>query len=414
MKKTVAILGGNALNAGVAEIFRQQGYRIAVLDFRSEIGFEADMHLQLDATAPASADILNNAYTLDLHGVYTSMDDAGLAQKSICEKNGLLCADADALLRAHNKALMHERWENCDLLGRISYSTSCFEPLTLTRLNTSLRIILKPVDSCASRGISVMPANSDIHALEQAFFHAKEASATGAVNVEEYVEGQEFTVEMLGDNYGNVCVYGISKKYHTLNAGNNRIAVKLHYNPADVSPSVLQQIADKGRACYKALALKNVFGHLEIIRKANGELTPIELGARSSGFIASHLADAAVEEKYLCGLINVQHGGRVVDTFLPQRDFSAMYYFYDIPCGRESVKTTNITEYLPSGISSKYWNRDNIIRGRSFAPITQDTDRYGYEILVGKQGLLTIEEVQKAERAFLYEFFTPETERERC
>ena len=105
-----------------------------------------------------------------------------------------------------------------------------FEELNLDRikeLNSKYKIVIKPSDSCASRGITILDKKSSDEELKKAFEKAHDLTTNDFVNIEEFVDGTEFTVEMLGDDYGNVAVFGISKKYHTENALNNKVAVKL-------------------------------------------------------------------------------------------------------------------------------------------------------------------------------------------
>ena len=165
------------------------------------------------------------------------------------------------------------------------------------------------------------------------------------------------------------------------------------------------KIAETGIKCYKTLGLKNTLGHLEIILKENGELSPVELGARSSGFIASHLAQAGVDQVFLQEFMEVLNGKKITNGLLPQNNTSAMYYFYDMKPNKPVRKVTNITNYLNSKISSPYFDRSNIILNKIYSTLKQDTDRYGYEILIGPKELLTIENVKKAEKEFCKDLF---------
>ena len=45
--------------------------------------------------------------------------------------------------------------------------------------------------------------------------------------------------------------------------------------------------------------------------KDDGTFTPVEMGARSSGFICSHTVSLASGHDYMRDYINVLHGGRV-------------------------------------------------------------------------------------------------------
>lgn len=404
MKKSVIILGGNSFNSGVVEVFRDLCYSVIVVDYRNKIEIFSDLHICFDATSPDIAYKIRNKYDLDVHGVYTSMDNAGLAQKSICECYGLFCAPSSALLSAHHKEDMHAKWQSAGLLGRESFSLADEDIKRMRSLNEQVAIIVKPTDSCASRGITILPPYSSSKALKKAFTNAKMASPSGTVNIEEFLVGQEYTVEILGDNFGNVSVYGISKKYHSKYTSNNSISVKLHYNPIDIPHCILEEISLFAQKCYRVLGLRNTLGHLEIIRKQNGEMSPIEIGARSSGFIASHLAGLATGRNYLEDFIEVQQGKACFNGLLPQSHISGMYFFYDIPDGFMAKKKTHLMQYVRSEIKSLYADRSRLLPGHVFKKISQDSDRYGYEVLVGHQKFLTIDEVKKAEVAFLQGF----------
>ena len=80
-----------------------------------------------------------------------------------------------------------------------------------------------------------------------------------------------------------------------------------------------------------------------------------------------------------------------------------MYFFYDIPPGK-SCKETNLMEFAYEGIQSIQWNRSNLIAGKSFDAITQDAERYGYEILNGARTELTIDKVEEMEKRFVQVF----------
>lgn len=402
MKNNVIILGGNALNSGVVSVFKSRGYNVIVVDYREHIDLISDLHLVADAKDVGVVEKLKVQGIDNIAAVYTSMDNAGLAQLAICQEYGLHCADADAIEKAHNKSLMHAAWKSCGLLNRESFSVKNLDLNIISNLNKKTKIIIKPADSCASRGITILDQSSPDSVIQNAFEYAKQYTENGLVNVEEFVVGTEYTVEMLGDNEGNVSVYAISKKYHTENISNNKVAVKLHYNPSDVADELLRNIAEYGMKCYKALGLKNTFGHLELIVKdSDGSISPIEIGSRSSGFIASHLVDYVSEQCYLEGLMKVQNGGRVVDGYICNSDKSAMYYFYDIPGGTKLCRTHMLLDFLPPNVKSFSHDRSKLVAGTVFKELTQDTDRYGYEILAGPRESLTIQSVINAENEFL-------------
>jgi len=398
------ILGANALNIGIVEKFKDMGLKVIAVDYRDKISMPCDEHIIFDAKNPEVASFLRQKGYDNVKVVYTSMDNAGLAQRAICQDFGLLYADEEAILNAHHKDLMQKKWSEAGILNRESFALENFDVDKIQKLNEKFKIIIKPSNACASRGITILNINSNVEILQKAYDCAKEGSSNNVVNVEEFVEGTEFTVEMLGDNYGNVAVFGISKKYHTKNINNNKVAVKLHYNASDVSKELQEDIADFAIKCYKSLGLKNTLGHFEVLAKGSGQYSPVEIGSRSSGFIASHLVDAVSGKNYLESFKDVLNGGKIQNGLLEQKNVSSIYYFYDIVADSTSKSEVNLMDFINPKIKSLGFDRSNLLKGKQFKSLTQDTDRYGYEILVGDKNILTIEEVTKAEKEFLKEF----------
>lgn len=400
---TAVLLGGQPLNFNIVNRMREFGMDVVVVDYREQIQLVADRHIVCDAKDPELGRILRCKGIDSVGMVYTSMDNAGLAQRDVCREFGLKFPSIESVMAAHDKSLMHKKWKDAGLLNRFSLAYGEFDD-SIIEENKAYDLIFKPTDSCASRGITVVSRNSSAELLKEAFHHAKEGSDSGLVNVEEFIRGTEFTVEMLGDAYGNVAAYSSSKKYHTKNTCNNKIAVKLHYNAADVSDELYFKITEFGRKCFKALGLTASLGHLEVLLKEDGTLTPVEMGARSSGYIASDLVDVASGRCFLRDFMRVQHGEAIPDISYERTDMSSMYYFYDLPSGSVSVRKSSILPFVRPFAKSLFSDRSALVRGKKFECLQADTDRYGYEILLGKRDEFTIESLSCAEQDFLHDF----------
>jgi hypothetical protein len=401
---TAILLGGNKLNRGILDRLHGLGLRVLVIDWNRQPDLPGDLHLQLDVkdTDRVLAALVSQA-DLDVRLAYTSIDLAVPTQTAIHERQGLAAPDGAAVRRTLSKASMTDAWRRDQLLHRFS---SLIDEVPGDQLAQVVRLplIIKPNVSSSSRGITILPRHADSRQIHDAVERAREASADERVLVEEFVQGQEFTVEMLGDRQGHVAVYAISAKYHTEHAGANKVAVKLHYNPPAYSETTLARIADYARRCYRSLGLTSSMGHLEIIMKECGTLCPLEMGARSSGFIASHLVDASSGRDYLRDYIHVLDGGAVPNGFHRSANAS-MYFFYDFPPGFPCRQKTHLVAHLPSAIRSLYHDRDAIQVGSVFRGITNDNERHGYEILCGRREELTLAVVEHAEGRMLQTLF---------
>jgi len=408
MNNVAVILGGSYLNEGVYDKFKEKKYNVIVIDWNKNPYLKGDIHLQIDIKDSKSVikKLIEIGVNKDNYKItYTSID---LAVKTLNELNKLFnkkYCPFEAIQNVSAKDKMTSIWKKNKLLNRFSIQISNEENIKdiIKQLEKFKKIIVKPNVSSSSRGITILE-NFEYGDILMAFSKAKSYSYDDYVLIEEFVNGNEFTVEMLGDDYGDVCVYGISKKYHTINAGNNKIAVKLHFNSID--EELQEKIASFGIECYKTLKLKNIFGHLEIIQKEDGSLVPIEIGARSSGFIASHLLDYVSGKNYLEDYENVINGGKVCNGLIKQKDTSSMYFFYDLPFNKVSKNKANLLDFIDNNIKSLYFDRSKLKPNQKFKMINNDMERYGYEILVGNKKDLTIENINNAEKNFLNFFFS--------
>lgn len=401
-KPIFLLLGGNKLNYGIMHKFQNIGYRVFVIDWNVRPQLIGDKHYQIDVKdANTIINVLKqDGYWKDVKFAYSSIDLAVTSVAMINRTIGLKTISDIGLRYSSSKSMMTQRWSEEGLLNRLSKRYDQFSD-EIVDMNNSMKLIIKPDNSASSRGITILRKNSGREDIKRAFNKAKEEATDHAVVVEEFVEGIEYTVEMLGDAYGNVCVYAISRKTHTLNTDNNKIAVKLHYNCE--SNALQQKIAEFGIKCYKALHFSASLGHLEILLKEDGSISPVEIGARSSGFIASDLVDIVSGSSFLEDLIRVQNGEKVRPGLHLQTDKSSMYFFYDFPEGTQVVKENNLLDYCDKKIISRYFDRSNIVLGHKFHKINNDNARQGFEILEGKKEVMTREYINDLEQKMISE-----------
>lgn len=402
VKNIFLLLGGNRLNFGILNKFKQKNYKVFVIDWNEHPQMAGDKHYRLDVKNPdlIIQALQQDGYWEQVAFAYSSIDLAVSSVAKINKAIGLRTISDEGLKYSSSKSMMTAKWQEAGLLNRISKKYEQMHSEILD-FNNSYKIIIKPDNSASSRGITILEKNSNEELIEQAFKKAQDEASNNIVVVEEFVEGTEFTVEMIGDDYGNVSVYGISHKTHTKNAINNKIAVKLHYNA--VSDELQHKIAETAIKCYKALGFSASLGHLEILLKEDGTLSPVEIGARSSGFIASDLVDIVSGSDFLGDLINVQNGMPVINGLHPQTEKSSLYFFYDFPAGSIVKKSLNFTNFLESSIISRYSNRSNLVEGHRFDNVDNDNARVGYEILEGRKSVMTIDYIKRQEQQMLAE-----------
>lgn len=399
MKPICLLLGGNILNSGVVDKFHAWGCDVVVIDWNEKPALSGELHLRLDVKEPQPIiDALNERGLLrSVRTGYTSIDVAVPSLAKVLEACGLSVNSPEGLVNCFSKSKMTEIWNRAGILNRkVRKYTAWFDEIA--EWNQSLKLILKPDNAASSRGITILERESSKDDARAAFNRARENASNQIVVVEEFVEGTEYTVEMLGDGCGNVAVYAISKKQHTANTDRNKIAVKLHYNAVDTA--LQEAIAAVAIQCYKSLDFCNSLGHLEILQKADGSFSPVEIGARSSGYIASHLVDIVSGRDFLHDLYAVQQGGTVRPGLMPQTDQSSVYYFYDLPDGLTIQKSVTLLDFC-EGVTSLAHDRTGLTVGRTITPIDNDNARIGFEILKGGKSCLTPEYLLACEQTMI-------------
>lgn len=405
MEKVFAILGGNKLLRGICEKLQSFGYTVVVVDWNEAPVVTGDVHIREDVKDTESILRIFRERCYNIDGAFSCIDLAAPSVSAINKAYGL-----KAMPEKYNVVLSKEQmasdWKKAGIFNRISERSDSITIDEVVKLNKEYSIIIKPDVAASSRGITSLDKNSTKEQIEEAMLKAKEASFNKLCLVEEYVVGREFTVDMLGDDYGNVVVYAISVKYHTPFAGSNRCAVKLHWNSNVYPDEVYKAIAQRGRECYKAIGLKNSFGHLEMIMKEDGTLTPVEIGARTSGFIGSHLVSAASEQDYLRDYVDMLHGKNIGNEDHINGTQSSMWYKYNIPTGRTCVKKTSMADFFDPQIKVMYNDHGGLQKGVTYGPIIDDNtcDKEGFEMIKGPKSILTYENIRNSEQAFLKEF----------
>lgn len=407
MKEYFVLLGDNPLLWGQVCKLRDFGYKVIVVAWHKVPSIVGDLYLQLDVKDKDG--IINKLINLGLEGkVDGALSSIDLAAPTVNAINAWCgnCTMPTKFNDVLSKKVMRDAWITAGIFNRVSKMDDEVSVNELFEVSKTIKLIVKPDVAASSRGITILDKGRSQFSLKKAIDKAKSTSFNNKCLIEEFVEGEEFTVDMLGDAFGNVCCYSSSIQYHSKYALHNHVTVIHHWNSRKYDNETWNRIADFGIQCYKALGLRSMFGHLEIIMKEDGSFTPVEMGARSSGFICSHTVWKASGHDYLYDYIKMLHGGTVKNGNYMNGDMASMWFGYDIPANSHSVNTTDITKFLDPRITVLFENHDGLKANEFFGNYIDDGDRdkFGYAILCGPRDVLTYESVQNANKFFLNAF----------
>lgn len=407
MEQYFVLLGENPLLWGQVCHLRELGYKVILVAWSEKPRIQGDIYIQKDIKDGEGiiSELKARGLKGKVKGALSSIDLAAPTVNAINRwcGNKTMPAAFDKVL---SKNEMRDAWMAAGVFNRISKMDEEIGFGELYELSQRMKLICKPDVAASSRGITILDKGQTREDLKAALDKAKETSFNGRCLIEEFVEGEEFTVDMLGDAYGNVNCYSSSIQHHSLYALNNHVTVIHHWNSRKYDDETWVRIANFGIECYKALGLNSMFGHLEIIMKEDGTFTPVEMGARSSGFICSHTVWKASGHDYLGDYVRMLHGEAITPGNYMNGPDASMWFGYDIPSHSHSVKATDITKFLDPRITVLYENHDGLKVDVDYGDYINDGDRdkFGYAILCGPRDILTYDSIQKSNEQFLDEF----------
>lgn len=189
-------------------------------------------------------------------------------------------------IRATNKHLMREAFEKYGAPSPKSFLTKDEEDAwSIFCEQFTTNAILKPSRNSGSRGIAKVEKSIKKGAFIDLYRRALDESRDHSVLIEQFVEGPEFSVEVIvwqGEPY----VLAVTDKKTT----EAPYFVELGHNQPSVFPIDIQQkLKDGAIAGIKALGLSNCAAHCEL-KVQDGEVYLMEIGARMGGdFISTEL-----------------------------------------------------------------------------------------------------------------------------
>ena len=230
--------------------------------------------------------------------------------------------------------------------------------------NLKFPIIVKPIDSSGSRGVTKIEKFKEVNtAIRKALAY----SFKKKVIIEEFIEGKEFSVEMISWN-GEHYFLNITDKVTT---GAPYFVEIEHHQPANISDLLKDKIIRTIKKSLDALNFQNGASHSEIIVSKSNKLTIVEIGGRMGGdFIGSNLVELSTGYDYVKGVIEISLG-----TFkkpkIRSKAFCGVYFL----CKE--------TEYLME-IFKKFVNTPYIVKAEIYdnqiREVQNSSDRSGFII----------------------------------
>jgi len=281
--KKVLIIGASILQLPAIRKAKELGYYVGVADYNpNAIGIQyADEYFNVSTIDVGGVVRVAEEFRPD--GIMTLATDMPMrAVAAACQKLGLCGISLETALKATDKGEMIKAFEACGVEHPWYYIVPTLDDLKNIIDKIIYPCIMKPTDNAGSRGVVLCHDRTE---LEAEYEYSHNESRGGAVIIEEYLQGPEFSVEVMVIN-GEPNVLQITDK---LTTGAPHFVEMGHTQPTRQSRENQERIRDLAcRAC-KAVGISNGPAHVEMILTKNGPKM-VELGARMGGdCITTHL-----------------------------------------------------------------------------------------------------------------------------
>lgn len=274
-KKNLAIIGASYLQMPLIEKAKELGYITHVFAWAAgDVGEEAADHFY-PISIVEKEQILEKCREIGICGICSIASDlAMLTVNYVAHAMGLPGNSPEATRKSTNKHLMRQAFEAG---GDPSPRSILVDSGTdLTALKLQYPVIVKPTDRSGSRGIFKLESPAGLsQAVAQAMAQGFEKKAL----VEEFAEGQEYSVEYIS-SHGRHHFLAMTLKYTT---GAPHFIETGHREPAPVSEETLRKVQQVVPHALDSLGLTTGASHSELKIDDKGNIRLIEIGGRMGG-----------------------------------------------------------------------------------------------------------------------------------
>ena len=340
MQKKLLVLAAGILQVPIIKRAREMGiYVIAADGDPNACGLKyADKAIVANITS--EEEMLRVAREENIDGVIHPCSEVSMnVMGRINDELHLSGISKEQAIRATNKHLMREAFE---AYGAPSPKSRCFTDVEVAWgafcTDFTGACILKPSRNSGSRGIAKIEENIDGDEFKRLFEIAKGESRDKQVMLEQFIEGPEFSIEIIVWD-GQVNVLTVTDKKtteapHFVELGHNQ--------PSCFPAETVKKIKAAAVAGVKALGVNNCACHAEV-KVQDGEPYIMEIGARMGGdFISTVLTPLSTGVDMIAAAVNCALGIEPCLQAITRPQGVCIRYFCPKPGVLKSISNTEV------------------------------------------------------------------------
>ena len=346
------------------------------------------------ANKPFVANILNQEAILiiakdeNVNGVIHPCSEVAMHTMGfINDRMALSGIGLETAIKATNKAHMRKAFESAKAPSPLSRSVNDKGNALLIAREIKGDIILKPSRNSGSRGVTSLRNNSQDIEIIEAFDRAIKNSYDHSVVIEEYIDGPEFSVEIVIWN-NEPQVLAVTDK---LTTGSPYFVEMGHSQPSQYYIEDLDNIKEAAILGCKALKLNWCAAHAEI-KLQNKKPYIIEIGARLGGdFISTELVHLSTGIDMVAAAINLALGIEPDLTPKHAPQGAAIRYFTPKPGKIINLRIDACIKSDPKVYQLELYKGV----GDQISDVKSSLDRSGHVITIGKDAMEAIVNAEK-------------------
>ncbi len=301
--KKLVVIGANDFQNQLILKAKQLGYETHVFAWRDgAIGEKTADHFYPISIVEKEL-ILEECRKINPDGICSIASDlASITVNYVAEKLGLTCNSTKYTGIQTNKYSMRKAMAAkgipCPKFLLADSDTDFMSALS----NFKFPIIIKPTDRSGSRNIMKLES---FEGVEQAVREACETSFEHKAIIEEYLYGDEYSMETISYQ-GKHNLLAVTKKFTT---GAPNFIETGHKQPSGLSDEIIEKAKNTIFSALDALHIENSAGHSEFRVDEQGNINIIEIGARMGGdCIGSDLVCLSTGNDFIKMVIDVACG----------------------------------------------------------------------------------------------------------
>lgn len=383
--KKILIIGASILQLPAIQRAKELGFYVGVIDYNP------------NAVGVSLADKYYNVSTIDIDGVVTAAKDfapdgimtlaTDMPMRSIaaaCTALGLPGISFETAIKSTDKGEMIKAFAECGIEHPWFYIVANRAELDSIKHKITYPAIMKPTDNSGSRGVVLVRSLAEI---EESYSYTEESSRSGAVIIEEFLEGSEVSVEIMVLD-GTPYVLAVTDK---LTTGAPHFVEMGHSQPSRLPAHDVEKIKDLACRAVRAVGISCGPAHVEIMNTKNGPRM-VELGARMGGdCITTHLVPLSTGIDMVEATLRIACGE--TPDIAPKLNKGSAIRYFDVPTGKiENISGVSEARVLPDVFDISFVKGV----GDTVGEIGSSIDRAGFVIAQSECAALAVDACEKA------------------